>query len=175
MRQRLTRRLCKLLLCIGLAVAAEPSFCQQAELDGSEQARYLADLKALYLTADERAALIAHSNALLDTYALRAAYQVGQPERRDLRYQVSVSAPGELSLREESRAQKGMSVAVSNRPLNVFGIDPFLRYDCPPSGIVCVLKNPLDGSPWISLVRDQNGAAEVAKALSFLIRNVQKN
>jgi hypothetical protein len=37
-----------------------------------------------------------------------------------------------------------------------------------------VLQNPADGSPLLSIVRDQDGAAELAKALSFLIRNMQK-
>jgi hypothetical protein len=37
-----------------------------------------------------------------------------------------------------------------------------------------VLQNPADGSPLLTIVRDHKGAAELAKALSFLIRNLQK-
>nr|MBF0682598.1 hypothetical protein [Pseudomonas sp.] len=47
-------------------------------LTSDESANYLAGLKSLYLTESEREALLAHSNALLGTYALRAGYQVGR-------------------------------------------------------------------------------------------------
>ncbi|MGY2498801.1 hypothetical protein, partial [Klebsiella pneumoniae] len=63
---------------------------------------------------------------------------------------------------------------VRNQRVAVFGIDPFIRYECPTGGIRCVLFNPADGSPLLSIVRDYQGAGELANALSFLIRNVQK-
>jgi hypothetical protein len=49
-----------------------------------------------------------------------------------------------------------------------------VRYECPSTGISCVLLNPADGKPMLTIVRDHKGAAELAKALSFLIRNLQK-
>jgi len=75
--------------------SAAPAQASEAQLSGEEQARYLADLKRLYLTKDERKALLAHSNALLDTYALRAGYQLGKApaQRSDLRYQLSIAGP----------------------------------------------------------------------------------
>lgn len=177
MRLGLTRRLSGLLLLLSLGGAATSTAvtAAEAQLGGDEQGRYLSELKRLYLTQDERKALLAHSNALLDTYALRAAYQVGQAQRNDLRYQLSVSAPGELLVRQESRAEKGTGLTVSNQRLSVFGLDPYIRYECPASGIVCVLQNPADGSPWLRVLRDHDGAAELAKAISFLIRNLQKS
>lgn len=175
MQLGLTRRLSGLLLLLSLGGAAPTAVAAEAQLGGVEQARYLAELKRLYLTQDERKALLAHSNTLLDTYALRAAYQVGQAQRSDLRYQLSVPAHGELLVRQEVRAEKGMDLTVSNQRLSVFGLDPYIRYECPATGIVCVLQNPADGSPWLRVLRDHQGAAELAKAISFLIRNMQKN
>ena len=176
MQLGLTRRLSGLLLLLALGgVAPAVSVAAEAQLSGEEQARYLAELKRLYLTKNERTALLAHSNALLDSYALRAAYQVGKPQRSDLRYQLSITAPGELVVREEARAEQGTSLAVSNQRLSVFGLDPYIHYDCPASGIICELKNPADGSPWIKILRDHQGAAELAKAITFLIRNLQKS
>ncbi len=145
-----------------------------ARLDGPEQQRYIAELKRLYLTSDERRALLAHCNDLLETYALRAGYQVGQPERDDWSYRLSVGAQGELLAREERRAEQGTRLAVRTERLSVFGVDPFIRYECPQSGITCTFYNPADGSPWLRTVRDLKGAGELAKALSFLVRNVQK-
>lgn len=174
MHLRLTRKLIHTVCLLGclvapLALASEPA----AGLSSAEQASYLADLKRLYLSQDERQVLLLHSNALLTTYALRAGYQVGQAQPQDLLYQLRLGAPGELILREEIRGQ-GSDMAVRNQRIALFGVDPFIRYDCPSSGISCVLYNPVDGSPLLTIVRDHQGAAELAKALSFLIRKVQK-
>ena len=174
MHLRLTRKLIPVTLLVGClvalpALASEPA----AGLSSAEQAGYLADLQRLYLSQDERQALLLHSNALLTTYALRAGFQVGQAQRQDLLYQLRLGAPGELLLREEIRGQ-GNDVAVRNQRIALFGVDPFIRYDCPASGISCVLYNPVDGSPLLTIVRDHQGAAELAKALSFLIRKVQR-
>ena len=177
MRIRLTRQLSGIIFIglFGSAVAAAPAQESGNGLSGSEQARYLAGIQNLYLAKSERAALLEHCNQLLQTYALRAGYQVGQAAPRDLLYQLSIGGPGELLLREESRAQQGTDVSVRNRRLSVFGLDPYIRYDCPLSGIRCVLNNPADGSPLLSVLRDQQGAEELAKALSFLLRNLQQN
>ncbi|MCU1718353.1 hypothetical protein [Pseudomonas sp. 5P_3.1_Bac2] len=171
-------RLTKLVTAVLLSSCLASNLCLASEsgvsLSSSEQSQYLLKIKRLYLTDNDRQALLAHCNDLLKTYALRAGYQVTQSNRQDLLYQLSLGTSGELLLREESRAQQGGALAVRNRPLNLYGVDPFVRYECPSNGISCVLHNPADGSPLLTIVRDHQGAAELAKALSFLIRNVQK-
>lgn len=176
MQARLTRKLMAVLLGAVLAcvLPGTASADDKALLQGAEQAAYLDGLKRLYLTDNERQALLAHSNALLETYALRAGYQVGQAQRDDLLYRFAVGNAGELILREETRDTQGTAIAVRNQRIAVFGIDPFIRYECPTGGIRCVLFNPLDDTPLLSILRDHQGAGELAKALSFLIRNVQK-
>jgi len=155
-----------------------PGGVSAAEIDSGlsspEQVSYLAGIQRAHPNISQRQALLAQCNQLLKTYALRAGYQLGQSDPRDWLYQLSIGGPGELLLREESRAPQGPAVAVRNQRLSVFGVDPFIRYDCPQNGIRCVLQNPADGSPLLSVLRDQDGAAELAKALSFLIRNLQK-
>ncbi|MBP8236533.1 MAG: hypothetical protein KAX63_02320 [Pseudomonas sp.] len=175
MQLRLTRKLITAVLLSSCMVTA-PLFAAEPEggLSSAEQSNYLLELKRLYLTQDERQALFAHCNDLLKTYALRAAYQVSQTQRQDLVYQLRQGEAGELLLREETRGQQGTDLAVRNRRIGIFGADPFVRYECPASGISCVLHNPNDGSPLLTIVRDHKGAAELAKALSFLIRNLQK-
>ena len=175
MQLRLTRKLISEVLlssCMATSTvfAAEPD----AGLSSAEQGNYLLELKRLYLTQNDRQALLAHCNDLLKTYALRAAYQVGQAQRQDLIYQLRQGEAGELLLREEIRGQQGTDIAVRNQRVPLFGVDPFVRYECPASGISCVLHNPNDGRPMLTIVRDHKGAAELAKALSFLIRNLQK-
>ncbi|ALN20921.1 hypothetical protein [Ectopseudomonas mendocina] len=159
---------------LSAGVPIQVSADDKGVLQGAEQAAYLDELKRLYLTDNERQALLAHNNALLETYALRAGYQVGQAQRQDLLYHFAVGNAGELILREESRGLQGTAISVRNQRVPVFGVDPFIRYECPTGGIHCVLLNPVDGSQLLSIVRDYQGAGELAKALSFLIRNVQK-
>lgn len=175
MQLRLTRKLITAALLSG-CMAASPAFAAEpdAGLSSAEQGNYLRELKRLYLTENDRQALLAHCNDLLKTYALRAAFQVGQAQRQDLLYQVREGESGELVLREETRGQQGTDIAVRNQRVSLFGVDPFVRYDCPSTGISCVLQNPQDGRPLLTIVRDHKGAAELAKAMSFLIRNLQK-
>ena len=175
MQLRLTRKLISAVL-LSSCMATTPAFSAEpgTGLSSSEQGSYLLELKRLYLTRNERQALLAHCNDLLKTYALRAAYQVGQAHRQDVLYQLRQGEAGELLLREEIRGQQGTDIAVRNQRVPLFGVDPFVRYECPLNGISCVLNNPNDGSPLLTIVRDHKGAAELAKALSFLIRNLQK-
>ena len=174
MQQGLTSRLSKLLVFSLFLLLCGPLRAEQSSgLDSAESPRYLAELKKLYLTSDERQALLAHGNALLKTYGLRAAYQVGQAKPQDLEYRLSIGAPGELRIREERHDAAG-NVAVRNHGFSVFGMDPYIRYQCPPQGIVCEFRSQAGAEPWLTILRDPEGAAELAKALSFLFRNLQK-
>lgn len=173
MQNGLTSRLWKLwALALFLVLGSPLQAAETNRLEPEESAKYLAGLRALYLTSDERAALLSHANALLETYGLRAAYQVGQPNPQDLRYLLAVGAPGELRIREERRDSSG-NLAVRNRSFSVFGLDPYVQYQCPTQGVICTFANQ-NGEPWLTILRDPKGAEELAKALSYLIRNLQK-
>lgn len=174
MQQGLTSQLMKLLL--GSLLLLNGMVAHAAEnntLSSDEPARYLSEIKSLYLAADERTALLAHVNALLETYALRAAYQVGQANPENVSYRLETGKPGELLVREERRAASG-ALSVRNRSFSLFGVDPYVEYQCPPQGIVCSFPSPTGGEPWLNILRDPKGAEELAKALSFLLRNLQK-
>lgn len=173
MRAQLTRTLQKMTMVVALLGLTAPVMADVSALQSQEQKQYLEGLKRLYLTQDERKALLAHSNALLNTYALRAGYQVGQGSREDLTYSLSLGGSGELIVREQSRSADD-ALAVSNRKLSVFGLDPFIRYECPTPGIRCVILVPGQSAPLLTIVRDHDGAEQLAKALSYLIRNVQR-
>lgn len=153
---------------------SETSGNQVSQLDGAEQARYLAELKHLYPRQAPRKALLEHCNRLLESYALRSGYRVGEARRDDLLYQLSLLGDGSLNVREEIRSADGSRVEVRNHPVALFGVDPFVRYECPNRGPSCQVLNPQDGSPLLSLVRDHAGVAELAKAMSFLIRDIQQ-
>lgn len=170
-RSRLSALFLSCWLAAPLAFATDPA----PILSSSEQGQYLQELKRTYQTQNERQALLAHCNQLLKTYALTAGYQVGQAKREDLTYQLREGDSGELLLREEKRDPQNHTLSVSNRVVPLFGVDPFVRYECPSSGITCTLRTPGDSSSTLlTIVRDHKGASELAKALSYLIRNLQK-
>lgn len=174
MQEGLTSRLTKLLLIpLFLGLCGHLSASESSGLDSEASVKYLDEIKTLYLTTDERQALLSHSNALLDTYGLKAAYQVGQASPEDLMYQLSLGVPGELRIREERRSETG-NMAVRNRSYSMFGVDPYVSYRCPAQGVMCVFDAPGGAEPWIIILRDPKGAEELAKALSFLIRYIQK-
>lgn len=170
MQAKLTSRLIGafLLTVLGLAQAAEP------QLDDQAQVSYLQGLKRQYGQSSERQALFAHCNDLLKRYALTASYQVGQAQRRDLTYSLAQGRAGELLVREEQRTPGQLDLAVHNQRVELFGLDPFVRYECPAQGIRCELLAPQSSQSMLTIRRDLKGAAELAKALSFLIRNLQK-
>ncbi|MBV2133567.1 hypothetical protein KRX52_12270 [Pseudomonas sp. MAP12] len=143
-------------------------------MGSAEQERYLAELQRLYPRQSSRKALLEHCNRLLESYALRAGYRVGEQRPDDLFYQLSVARSGVLNVREETRSADGSRVAVRNQLVELFGVDPFVRYECPNRGPACLVLNPQDGTPLLTLVRDHTGVAELAKAMTFLIRDLQK-
>jgi hypothetical protein len=143
-------------------------------LGSAEHERYLAELQRLYPRRAPRQALLEHCNRLLESYALRSGFRVGQAQRDDLLYQLSVARSGVLNVREETRSADGSRMAVRNQQVELFGADPFIRYQCPNRGPSCQVLNPQDGTPLLTLVRDHTGVAELAKALTFLVRDLQK-
>jgi len=127
MQQGLTSRLSQLLVFSVFLLLCGPLRAEQSNgLDSAESSQYLAELKALYLTQDDRQALLAHSNALLKTYALRAAYQVEEPNPQDLDYCLSVGAPGELRIREERRDAGADGAAVAEVQQRSRGVAGFV-------------------------------------------------
>ncbi|KXU38765.1 hypothetical protein AXE65_11905, partial [Ventosimonas gracilis] len=161
-------------LSAGLLLVFNPiTFAQEqaAQIEAPERDSYLNGLKTRHHTQDERAALLAESNQLLNDNALTVGYQVGQAQnkREDLNYQLSLGGAGELVVREERRSADG-ALAVRHQSVELFGIEPFVRYECQTGASQsCVLFNPKDGSPWLTIVRNQQGAQQLSKALGFLI------
>jgi len=155
-----------------LATAQE----QATQVDASARDSYLNGLKQRHGTSDERSALLAESNRLLANYALSGGWQAGQVQnkRADLNYRLSLGGAGELVVREERRTADG-TLAVRNQSFELFGLDPFVRYECTVGqSQSCVLFNPQNGNPWLTITRNPQAAQQLTKALSFLIRNLQK-
>jgi len=161
-------------LALSLIASASLSFAQPAALDSSEQANYLNQLKQQHATSNERTALLAELNSLLTQHALRAGYQVGHSNPQDFLYSVSVAKQGELVIREEIRSSQNNTIEVRSQRINVFGIDPFVSYACPAQGVRCVIFGEDKKTAVLTIIRNQQAAKDLARALSYLIRNMQR-
>ena len=136
--------------------------------------QYLNQLKQQHATSNERTALLAEINSLLTKHALRAGYQLGQSNPQDFLYRVSVAEQGDLIIREEIRSSQKNAMEVRSNRINVFGADPFVSYACPAQGIRCVIFGEDQKTAILTIVRDQQAAKNLARAFSYLIRNIQR-
>ena len=161
-------------LALSFIAASTFSFAEPAALESSEQVNYLKQLKQQHATTNERTALLAEVNSLLTQHSLRAGYQVGYSNPQDFLYSVSVDNRGELLIREEIRSSQNNTMEVRSNRINVFGIDPFVSYACPAQGIRCVIFGEDKKTAVLTIVRDQEAAKSLARALSYLIRNIQR-
>lgn len=167
--------LCRLFTLSTALVVATPSVWAQVNtIQPADAKNYVAELKKRYGSQSERGALVSHLNQLLEKYALTANYQVGQKERFDLNYKVIVEKGGNLTVREEKRYANEDKLLVSQRRYDIYGISPFVKYECLPSGIQCKFFVPDSSQVIFTTLRDQQGAQEIAQALTYLIRNIQK-
>lgn len=161
-------------LTLGLIAATSFSFAEPALLESNEQVNYLSQLKRQHATTSDRTALLAEVNHLLSQHALRAGYQVGYSNPQDFLFSVSLGQPGELLIREEIRNTQNTSIEVRSKRVNVFGIDPFVNYACPPQGIRCVIFGEDKKTAILTIIRDPQAAKDLARAISYLIRNLQR-
>lgn len=161
-------------LGLSLVAVSAFSFAEPAVLASSEQVNYLKLLKQHHATTNERTALLAEVNSLLAQHALRAGYQVGYSNPQDFLYSVNVDKQGELLIREEIRNSKNSSLEVRSHRISVFGIDPFVSYACPAQGVRCVIVAEDKKTAILTIVRNQHAAKDLARALSYLIRNIQR-
>ncbi|MDY0249486.1 MAG: hypothetical protein RBR45_05440 [Pseudomonas sp.] len=161
-------------LVLSLIFATPLSVAEPLTLDSSEQVNYLNQLKQQHATSNERTALLAEVNSLLTQHALRAGYQVGYSNPQDFLYSVNIAQQGELIIREEIRSSEKNTMEVRSNRINVFGIDPFVSYACPMQGIRCVIFGEDKKTAILTIVRDQDAAKKLARAFSYLIRNIQR-
>jgi hypothetical protein len=133
---------------------------------------YLNTLKKLYLTQNSLKALLLRINSLLSLHS----YQPGRVRlanaRKGIAYQISITK-GEIQI-QETRYVKGAPLFQVNK-LDVYGIDPIIRYGCDYHKFACWIFDPTDSvSHWLTIDRNSEAAKELAKAMTLLIKKMQK-
>lgn len=150
-----------------LSAAAEPV------IENTEREQYLNRLKKQHAASDNRTALQAQINSLLSEHALLRGYQVGQPRPEDVFYSIQAPRPGTLQVRQERRDAEG-GISVSHQVLQLYGMNPFFSYRCERSAVDCVILHDSQREPLLGIVRHPAAASELARALSYLVRELQR-
>lgn len=148
-------------------LAAEPA------IENTEKEQYLNRLKKQHATNNERTALLAQVNSLLNEHALLKGYQVGQSQAADQLYSVQATQSGSLHIRLEQRHATG-AVEVSNQQLQLYGITPFFSYNCERGRVECSILHESSREPLLQIVRRPDAASELGRALSYLVRELQR-
>lgn len=157
-----------------ITLAAPVMANNDAQLEGNERLQYIAKIKQQHNTEDDRSALIAQINQLLNSSALLAGYQTGFNNPMDHIYSINVPRPGELSIREQTRNPSNGQIQVSTSTINIFGLNSFVDYDCTVNRVACEITHQDSSQPWLRIARDANAAREISRAMSYLIRNLQR-
>lgn len=164
-----------LALLVSCALASLPAGASANEpvLENTERENYLNQLKRQHATDNERTALLAQINSLLSEHALLRGYQIGYKVPEDILYSARVPRSGTLQIREERRSTDGQ-LSVKNHQISVYGLDPFFSYNCNRKGIDCSILHNSQRQPLLHIVRHPDAAAELVKALSYLMRDLQR-
>jgi hypothetical protein len=134
---------------------------------------YVGQLQFLYQEQSEVSALLSHINNLLDFYgygdtAITAANRIGATTRYKL-----ATLPGAI-LVTQKREQRNSGELLTNTKLKVYGVNPYVGYQCRTADQSCTVEHPETKGTWLQIVNNEEAVQELAKALSELIKRVQK-
>ena len=149
------------------------SAIQLAEKQGTQ---YDEKVAQLYLDPSLTQSLVTHVNSLLKSYRFIEG-KIKNVEKNDyIDFKLSLAKNRELILtrRDISRSLSGDLSELSVTRLNAFGIDPNVEYRCSKESDSCTIKHPLNQKEWIKISRDEEGAQEITKALTRLLKALQR-
>jgi len=133
---------------------------------------YLESLKKLYLTDDEKKALVLQINNILSNNPYYGSRIKQQDVKKGIRYSINLTG-SELQIQEKRYDKNGAPSLVVNR-MDVYGVDPFIKYSCDYDRYICWLYHPINQyDRWILLDRNEEAAKELSEAMGRLIQSVQ--
>lgn len=135
---------------------------------------YIDRIKELYETDDAIQALSLHVNNLLKFYAYGREEVVAGSRRlsQPTRHKIQVGENGKLI--SFNRAGATEEAPVREESFSVYGVDPYIAYQCNARASNCWLMHPVSNDRWLQVLDNREAAGEIAKALSELIKQMQK-
>lgn len=127
-------------------------------------------LRKLYLTDSDREALVMHLNSLLELAGWRKNQTVVMLDvPPDIRYRVT--ATDSVIQIQEARREQGDRINRDTETLDVFGVNPQVRWDC--QSDTCWIYDPRNGERLMQLAGNAERASDIARNLGRLIRTMQ--
>lgn len=142
--------------------------------EGKSDTAYTTQLKQLYKTGSDVTALTRHINSLLKFYALpsNTHYAGGYFQLKVSGNRIATVVKVDPKNNENKRAVK-----VSGYQFSAFGVNPYLNAECGKNldfGEACWFNRPESIDPWIVLKNSDVATQELEKALSVLIKTLQR-
>ena len=139
-------------------------------------------MQMLYLSESTTDALIKHINSLLRFYAyddsrIHAGSRIGKATR----HQIRDTNKGEIISTNLPPEKKGHFKVTEDRfkvtedRFTVYGVNPYVMFRCSNSTNSCWLLHPIHQREWMQIVKNEDAASELSKALGHLIKTLQKN
>lgn len=136
---------------------------------------YIQTLQRLYLTQQVDQVLLIHINNLLTDFSLRPKQQAVKTALPPLtRYTLSHDKQGNLITSRQQRAAENQQSTITTSKIHVYGVDPFVSYRCSEISQSCWLRSPVHGAQWLEISKNEEGAKELAYAITLLIKHLQK-
>lgn len=141
------------------------------EKSGSEYVQYL---QMLYMNENPSEALVIHINSLLDFYAYAdSRVKASNRMKNAMRHNLRINQRGEIiTTTIPVPAKKEKPVYEDRFP--VYGINPYVNTYCSQQTSSCWIKHPITSENWIQIVQNQEGLKELTKAMTQLIKVMQK-
>lgn len=160
---------------------------------------YLENLKRLYLTEHEKAALELHINDLLRShpFSKTPASPISAPHKslgnpltlssaphQSQNYNIQTTHQGAIKthLTTNNRStpnnttapSPSKEVTLNASELSVYGLSHQIEYKCSDTLQRCWIKNPVSNAAWLELGNNESAAAELAKAMGYLVQVMQQ-
>lgn len=134
--------------------------------------QYLDSLKALYLTSSAKDALVLRINSILTTHPYQGARIKQKDANKGAKYSINVTG-SQLQIQEKKYDRSGAPTLSVNK-MDMYGVDPFVKYSCDYDRYICWLYHPVNQyDRWILIDRDEEAAKELSEAMARLIRLLQ--
>jgi hypothetical protein len=156
--------------------AASPSGNRKAEISrvDSGSLPYVEHIQKLYGADDTASALTQHLNTLLKFYAYGDERVVASTRTgTSSRHKIQFSSRGEII--SFNKVGSAANSPLTEDRFSVYGVNPHVSFQCRSATSSCWLYHPITSQRWLQIVRNEDVALEISKALSELIRDLQKN
>lgn len=145
------------------------------DVTDTEGQAYDAKVRKLYLSDSLSGSLILYINSLLKSYTYREGKIKSLDTANREEYSLALSEPAEIQVtKKQINPQAIDSSSISVSSLDAFGVNPFVSYRCSKAADFCEIKHPVDDTPWIKLAHDEKATADLSKALTRLVKALQR-